>query len=108
RPPSGEGLLSATSPALTGFWVLLSDKGGDNAQALNLAEASGLPFETKKLVVLPQFATAKPPVTAALDHLDLSKSDALKPPWPRLVLVVGRRPSSAALWIKRQSGGASR
>jgi uncharacterized protein len=92
----------------TGFWVLLSDKAGDNAQVLNLAQATGLSFETKNLVVLPQFALAKPRVTPGVDHLDLNKSDPLTAPWPRIVLAVGRRPSRAALWIKQQSGGTAR
>ncbi len=92
----------------TGFWILLSDKAGDNAQALNLARATGLSFETKNLVVLPQFALAKPRVTPGIEHLDLNKSDPLTVPWPRIVLAVGRRPSRAALWIKQQSGETSR
>jgi len=50
----------------------------------------------------------KPWVRASLHHLALARSDRLEPPWPDLVITVGRRPSMAALWIARQSGGRTK
>ena len=87
------------------IWLLLADKRGDNAQVEALAPALGWPCERKNLVVRPEWAVAKPKVTPSLDHLDLDRSDALVPPWPDLILTVGRRPSMAALWVQRASGG---
>jgi mitochondrial fission protein ELM1 len=38
----------------------------------------------------------------------MEKSDPLVPPWPALVLTIGRRPSMAAQWIRKQSGGKTK
>jgi mitochondrial fission protein ELM1 len=43
-----------------------------------------------------------------LHHVDWRRSDAVEPPWPDLVIAVGRRMSMVALWIKEQSGGRTR
>lgn len=89
-------------------WLLLADKLGDNAQALVLAEATGLPFEVRRLVMKPEWVWGKPPFAASLDHLDLERSDRLEPPWPDLVITIGRRCAMAALWVRRQSQGRTR
>ena len=54
------------------------------------------------------YATEKPRFRATLDHVDPARSAPLEPPWPDLVLTIGRRPSMAALWIKERSGGRTR
>jgi mitochondrial fission protein ELM1 len=89
-------------------WVLLTSKKGDNAQSLNLAAALDLPFRTVELFFATQFEKRKPRVEASVHHLDSQKSDALIPPWPDLIIVTGRRPSMAALWVKRESGGRTK
>lgn len=89
-------------------WLVLADKGGDNAQVEALAGALGWPFELRRIALKPQWVLGKPRVEASLHHLDASRSDVLEPPWPDLVLTIGRRPSMAALWIKEQSGGRTR
>ena len=90
------------------IWVLTGSKTGDNAQVLRAAGHMGLPFETKRLAVKAEFEVAKPKVEASLAIFDLEASDALTAPWPDLVITIGRRLSSAALWIKAQSGGRSK
>ncbi len=85
------------------FWVLQGSKPGDNAQALRLAEATGIPFSTRKIVLKPGFEQSKPRVTASLHHVDLAASDPIASPWPEVVLSIGRRMAMAALWIKAQS-----
>lgn len=95
-------------PPAPRIWLLLSDKLGDNAQVLRVAEALGWPYETRRIVPKRIFRTGKPWVTASLYHVDKARSDPLQPPWPDLILTIGRRPSMAALWIKKQSGGRSR
>ena len=41
-------------------------------------------------------------------HIDRARSARLEPPWPDLILTVGRRPSMAALWVKAQAQGRAR
>jgi mitochondrial fission protein ELM1 len=97
------------SPAPTRrVWLVLGDKLGDNGQVEIIADALGWPAERKNLRVLPQYVLGKPPFKPSLYHIDAAASDPLAPPWPDLVLTVGRRPSMAALWIKEQSGGRTK
>jgi len=85
------------------IWLVLGSKPGDNAQALNVVRALGLPFERKTIVLKTRFDLAKPRVRASLHHVDSNASDPLAPPWPDLVLTIGRRMAMVALWIKSQS-----
>ena len=62
---------------MAAIWVLAGAKTGDNLQVLRAADAMGLPYEVKRIVLKPGFETAKPKVTASLDIVDLTKSDAL-------------------------------
>ena len=89
-------------------WLLLSEKGGDNAQVEALGSGLPWPCEIRRLRMQPEWLLAKPPVRPTLDHLDLEQSDALEPPWPDLVVTGGRRPANAALWIQERSGGRTR
>ena len=50
----------------------------------------------------------KSKVRPSLQQVDLELSDQLGPPWPKVVLTIGRELSLVALWIKRQSGGVTR
>lgn len=90
------------------IWLVMGDKPGDNAQLEIVAEALGLPVERRRVIPRSEWVLGKPRVEASLAHLDPQKSDPLEPPWPDLVLTIGRRPSMAALWIREQSGGRTR
>ncbi len=90
------------------IWLVLGDKPGDNAQAEVVADALPWPVRTKRLVMRAPFDQAKPRVSPSLHHIDPARSDPLEPPWPDLVVTVGRRPSMAALWIRAQSGGKTK
>ena len=90
------------------IWLVLGDKLGDNAQVEAIAESLGLPCERKTLQFKPPYRQGKPAFKASLYHVELEASDPLEPPWPDLILTVGRRPSMAALWVRRQSGGRAR
>jgi mitochondrial fission protein ELM1 len=90
-------------PGAARIWLLLGDKPGDNAQALAIAEALGRPYAMKTLLPKPEWVLGKPRFRPTLDHLDLASSDPLEPPWPDLVITIGRRPSAAALWLKERS-----
>ncbi len=90
------------------IWLLLGSKTGDNAQVMRAAQAMGLGFETKRLELRPEFETAKPKVAASLSIFTAEAEALLAPPWPDLVITIGRRLSMAALWVKDQSGGKAK
>jgi len=85
-------------------WLVLGDKRGDNGQVEVIAKALGWPCERRNLRMLAPYVKGKPRVRPSLHHIDRAHSDPLEPPWPDLVITVGRRPSMAALWIAKQSG----
>lgn len=89
-------------------WVILSDKQGDNGQVDTIVDALGWPVEHKYVHMLPQWVLGKPRYRPSLEHIDPALSDAIEPPWPDLILTVGRRPSMVALWIREQSGNRTR
>jgi mitochondrial fission protein ELM1 len=89
------------------IWVLLGPRTGDNNQALALAEALGLPFETRTLAynALQALSVWLPPTAATLDR---ESRGHLQPPWPDLVIAIGRRSVPVARWIKRQNQGRTK
>jgi hypothetical protein len=93
-------------------WLLIGDKLGDNHQveliAERLTERFRWPVDLRQLQFVQSARTGKPPFRPDVSHVDWSRSDALAPPWPDLLLTVGRRPSMAALWVKEQSGGTTK
>lgn len=89
-------------------WVILSDKLGDNGQVEAIASALPWPCERKQVLMLDRFIKGKPRFRPSLHHIDRSRSDVLEPPWPDLILTMGRRPAMVALWVRRQSGNKTR
>jgi hypothetical protein len=87
---------------------VLGEKAGDNAQVRAIADALAWPCETRRIAMQERWRFGKPRVGASLAHVDLARSDALTPPWPDLVITIGRRLSSVALWIQRESRGYSK
>ena len=89
------------------IWVLLGPRTGDNNQALALAEALGLPFETRTLAYNPLQALSVwlPPTALTLER-DSRKH--LQPPWPDLVIAIGRRSVPIARWIRKQNNGRTK
>lgn len=92
--------VAGSAPAV---WLMLGDKLGDNAQVEVIAERLGWPCVTRRLKFRAAYVTGKPRFKPALYHIDLAASDPLAPPWPDLILTVGRRPSMAAMWVREQS-----
>lgn len=84
-------------------WLVLGDKLGDNAQIEIIAAALGWPCERRNLRFREEFVFGKPSFKPSLYHVDLERSDPLRPPWPELILTIGRRPSMVAMWIREQS-----
>lgn len=88
-------------------WVLLGARTGDNNQALALAETIGWPFEIKHLHynALQSLSVWLPPTAATLTA---AAKEGLRPPWPDLVIAIGRRSVPVARWVKRESGGKAK
>jgi mitochondrial fission protein ELM1 len=95
-----------------GIWLLLGDKKGDNGQVETIAEALqtslGWHCELKRIKVLEPFVFGKARVGPTLYHIDRERSAPLEPPWPDLVITVGRSPANVALWVQEQSGENTR
>ena len=89
-------------------WLLLDDRPGHVTQVVGLADALGLPYETKDLRFTWLNRLSNRLLGASLLSLNHEKSSALTPPWPDLVIAMGRRTAPIARWIKRQSGGRCR
>ena len=90
------------------IWVLTGHRAGDNAQARALgalvAERIGGVVEERPLAwsflrVLPNWLL--PPTLAVLSREARAK---IAPPWPDLVIGVGRRSVPVARWVQRQAG----
>jgi uncharacterized protein len=83
-------------------WVLHDGKAGMASQSLGLAEATGFAFVEKRLDIRFPW-TLLPP---ALWPAPLAAvGDALRPPWPDLVIGCGRNTVMPALAIRRASQG---
>lgn len=89
-------------------WVLQGAHAGDNAQARALAHLLGIEFTLKQLFFTPFRHVPNVFLRHSLASIDRAKSASLDPPFPDLVIAVGRRTVPAAMWIKRQSGGRTK
>lgn len=89
-------------------WVLQGAHAGDNAQARALARLLGTEFTLKQLFFTHFRHVPNVFLRSNLASVDRPKSSPLEPPYPDLVIAVGRRSVPVALWIKKQSGGRTR
>jgi mitochondrial fission protein ELM1 len=102
--------MNAATPLV---WALLGARRGDNNQVLALAEALGIPFEIKYLSYARiggyDFGRIRPgQLGATLVSLDGRSKAQIKPPWPDLVIGVGRRSVPVARYIRKKSGGRAK
>ena len=102
------GTGEAAAAGAPRVWLLIGDKLGDNAQARMLADALGWPYQVRQVFPQPEWVLGKPRFVPGLRHLDPERSAVLEPPWPDIVITVGRRPAMAALWVRDRSGGRTR
>ncbi len=75
-----------------------------------IADSLGLAYETKRLLPKQKYILGKPRFRVSLAHLDLNHSDPLTPPWPELIITVGRRPYLVAIatFHRRNARGSPR
>jgi mitochondrial fission protein ELM1 len=78
------------------------------AQGIAVAEAVGLPFTLKRVCVkgAMRFLPARLQIYVPPARLlrSVQSNEPLQPPWPRLVISIGRRSVPIALAVKRMSG----
>jgi mitochondrial fission protein ELM1 len=91
--------------SLSRVWVLLGDRRGDNNQLLALGEALGLPFETRTMRYKWLARLRMKLFRTDIGHLKPQSQRWLQPPWPDLVIGIGRRTVPVARWIQEQSAG---
>src|SRR5690349_391604 len=89
-------------------WVLQGAHAGDNAQARALAHLLGADFTLKQLFFTHFRHVPNVLLRDSLASIDRAKSAPLEPPYPDLVIAVGRRSVPAALWVRKQSGGRTK
>jgi mitochondrial fission protein ELM1 len=105
--PSAHAGVSASRDA-PATWVLFGAREGDNAQVEALACALGWPFREVRLDFNALFHLPNPLLGASLASLTPESRRQLRPPWPRLVIAVGRRTVAPARWIRQASGGRAK
>ena len=111
--PGGEAeaaaaLIAESRKARTAkTWIVTDGSVGMEAQGIAVAEAVGLPYTLKRvrpkglMRLLPAPGQLLLPPQALLNRTNCN--EALEPPWPRLVISIGRRSVPMALAIKRLS-----
>jgi mitochondrial fission protein ELM1 len=89
-------------------WVITDGSVGMEAQGIAVAEAVGLPFILKRVRPNRPMRLVPTPLQILVPAKGLlaatRSNDALEPPWPRLIISIGRRSVPIALAIKRLSG----
>jgi mitochondrial fission protein ELM1 len=89
-------------------WVLQGPRAGDNAQAHGLASRLEAQVVCKHLTfndlhILPSLFFG-----ASARTLETGSRSGLVPPWPDMVIAIGRRSAPVARWIKRESLGKTK
>lgn len=91
------------------IWVIPGNRPGDDAQVYALAEELGLPFETRTLRFNWRFwLSGKYQGASPVAVEKTLREKTIVPPWPDLIIMVGRRAVPTALWVQKQSGGKTR
>lgn len=100
---------NADKPISPRVWVLTNPHPGNRIQAIALAEALGWDYEVKELHFT-RWARRRSflPFLRLTAGLDRQKSSSLEPPWPDLVIGVGRSTAPITRWIGRISKGKTR
>lgn len=87
-------------------WALLGRYHGDNMQVEALAEDLGLPVRMFRLEY--NLLRRMPNLVLGASLASLKGAPPFAPPWPDLVIGIGRRSVAVARWIRAQSGGRTR
>ncbi|GAB3680105.1 ELM1/GtrOC1 family putative glycosyltransferase [Salinisphaera aquimarina] len=88
-------------------WVLQHHKTGHRSQALGIADALGWDYETREIPHAPA-RTLLAALRARLPVGAHGLSDAIRPPWPDLIIASGWLPGLVARWVRDQNQGNTR
>jgi mitochondrial fission protein ELM1 len=90
-------------------WLLLGERQGDNAQVMALGRALtrelGWPHEAKQIYYDENCEIPYRDRGASLIGIDRERTDRLDPPWPDVVIAIGRRAAPVSRWLKEQTEG---
>jgi hypothetical protein len=89
-------------------WVVTDGKAGMESQCLGLAAALGLTPVVKRVALRSPWRQMTPYVRLFQRHAFASHSDALRPPWPDLLIATGRHSVAASLYVREESRKAGR
>jgi uncharacterized protein len=104
-------LFSNTLPEKPKVWAITNGHPGNTAQIVGLAEALGWDYEIKDLRFSRRAKIRRYFMISylfPLFGLDRKSSSPIGPPWPDVVIGVGRSIAPVTNWIGRQSVGATR
>ncbi len=87
-------------------WVVTDGKAGMESQCVGLAEALGIEPVVKRVRLRFPFRQWTPYIRFGGQAQFTADSDALRPPWPDLVLATGRHSVAAALLVRQRSASA--
>lgn len=96
---------AAIHPASISCWVVTEGHAGTENQCLGVCEALGITPDIKRIMLREPWKTLSPAFRLGRAWAVSSKGDALKPPFPDLVIAAGRKAVIAALHIKKASKG---
>lgn len=91
------------APPRPPLWVLTDDVVGHANQSIGVAEALGVPFDTRSLRYRPLAILPGTLGPRSVVGLDGASRNSLMPPWPDLVIATGRRLGAVARWLKRRA-----
>ncbi len=89
-------------------WLLLGPRSGDNAQIRSIAAHLEMPGVEKHLTYNPLHMVPNVFKGASLLSLRPAAREEIRPPWPRMVIGVGKRSVAIARYIREKSGGRTR
>lgn len=103
-----DGIEAQRTAAAPTVWLLLDDRPGHATQVRGLARRLGWPAIEKPLRFNGLNRLPNPLLGASLASTVRDSRSALAPPFPDLVIGMGRRVLPVARWIKRAGGGRPR
>ncbi|MDY0883128.1 mitochondrial fission ELM1 family protein [Dongia soli] len=94
-------------PPVPRIWLLLGERYGDNAQVLalgkTLSQDFGWPSEIKQIFYDANCDVSFRERGASLVGVDKNRTKPLTPPWPDIVIAIGKSSASVVRWIKEQT-----
>ncbi|HRK70720.1 MAG TPA: mitochondrial fission ELM1 family protein [Micropepsaceae bacterium] len=91
--------------AAPAIWVVSEGHAGMENQGIGLAEALGLPFVVKRVRFRFPWSLFAPRIPGNVPAKLAAGSSAITPPWPRILIGIGRQSIPVSIAVKKLSGG---